>query len=156
MPTLDYDILIAELRDDPLGRGYAEMTDEAAAAKLNAVDVTVPYSRRVTIRDMLADLGATETAETLKALHAADDPNGLLSLAIEMLGEYGDGGGLDIGHPNTRATIDQLEAAGVLTADQAAAIKGLAEHAISRAEQLDLPPLDPAHIGSARKLMNGE
>ena len=39
-----YDVLIAELRNDPLGRGYAPMTDEEVAASLNEKNRRVPTS----------------------------------------------------------------------------------------------------------------
>ena len=37
---MDYAILKAELTDDPLARGYAGMSDDQAAASLNAADRT--------------------------------------------------------------------------------------------------------------------
>ena len=43
--------------------------------------------------------------------------------------------GIDLGHPNTRAQIDQLVAGSVLTQAEGDALKALAERTGSRAEQ---------------------
>lgn len=44
-----YEVLIAELRDDPLGIGYSQMTDEQAAiiAELAKMPVICPAAGRV-------------------------------------------------------------------------------------------------------------
>jgi len=153
---MNYDTLCSELADDPLGRGYASMTDAAAASSLNLADIAVPCRRLVTVRTLLAELGSSETAAIVQALEAADDPDGGIALAISMLKEYSQGGGLDIGHPNTRTSLDGLVAAEVLTQDQAAALKALAERQLSRAEQLGLPAVDQAHVTSARRIIDGQ
>lgn len=58
-----YSILIAELRDDPLGVGYANMTDDEVAASLNEPRFRVPTTRFITWRAIAGVL--TDFYETL-------------------------------------------------------------------------------------------
>ena len=51
-----YSTLIAELRDDPLNRGYASMTDEQAANALNERNRRVPTERFISMRAIAAVL----------------------------------------------------------------------------------------------------
>ena len=51
-----YDILVAELRNDPLGVGYANMTDDEVAASLNEPRYSVPTTRFITWRAIAAVL----------------------------------------------------------------------------------------------------
>ena len=51
-----YEVLIAELRDDPLGVGYANMTDQQVAASLNEPRFSVPTTRFITWRAIAAVL----------------------------------------------------------------------------------------------------
>jgi len=50
MTNDEYGILINELRNDPLGVGYANMTDEEVAASLNEPRYSVPTTRFMTWR----------------------------------------------------------------------------------------------------------
>ena len=45
-----------ELRDDPLGVGYASMTDEQVAASLNERNRRVPTQRFISMRALVAVL----------------------------------------------------------------------------------------------------
>ncbi len=51
-----YSTLIAELRDDPLKRGSASMTDEQVAAALNEKNRRVPTQRFISMRAIAAVL----------------------------------------------------------------------------------------------------
>ena len=51
-----YDILITELRDDPLKLGYANMSDDEVAASLNEPRFRVPTTRFITWRAIAAVL----------------------------------------------------------------------------------------------------
>jgi len=51
-----YEVLIAELRDDPLGIGYSQMTDEQAANALNVKNRRVPTQRFISMRAIAAVL----------------------------------------------------------------------------------------------------
>jgi hypothetical protein len=61
-------------------------------------------------------------------------------------------GGIDFGHANTRALIDQLFAGNTTLA---AKLKGLGEQLTSIRKQLGLPNVGPHHISYARSLSNG-
>lgn len=145
-----YPALVAELTADPLGRGYGDMTDDEVAASLNAADRTLVVTTFATWRKLLADLGPTATPTIKGKIEAAAESNAAVAMTLDMLAEYGEGGGLDLGHANTRAVIDQLATVEVLTADEAAAIKGVAEETISRAAELGLPTIKPGYVAKAR------
>lgn len=151
---MNYPILRSEIANDPMKRGYAAMTNAEVAASLNTADRTHVDSTFATWRKMLADLGPTVTATVKAKVEAAAEGNAAVAIALDMLGEYGDGGGLDLGHANTRAVIDQLAAGGVLTADEATAIKGIAEAVISRATELGLGEVGAGHVARARSQIN--
>ena len=55
-----YSTLIAELRDDPLNRGYASMTDEQVATTLNEKNRRVPTQRFISMRAIAAVLDYIE------------------------------------------------------------------------------------------------
>ena len=64
-----YDVLIAELRNDPLGVGYANMTDDEVAASLNEPRYSVPTTRFITWRAIAAVLDDDEYAAVKAALN---------------------------------------------------------------------------------------
>ena len=75
---MDYTVLSAELSADPLGHGYAAMHDEEAAERLNTADRTVTRSRRITVRDLMGELGPTEAAAIVAATETAASSNAAL------------------------------------------------------------------------------
>jgi len=56
MTNEEYTILTDELRNDPLGVGYANMTDDEVAASLNEPRYNVPTQRFVAWRAIAAVL----------------------------------------------------------------------------------------------------
>ncbi len=56
MTNEQYAVLTDELRNDPLGRGYAPMTDEEVAASLNERNRRVPTQRFISMRAIAAVL----------------------------------------------------------------------------------------------------
>jgi len=52
----EYAILVNELQADPLGVGYANMTDQQVAASLNEPRFSVPTTRFITWRAIAAVL----------------------------------------------------------------------------------------------------
>ncbi len=150
-----YTLLSQELRDDPPTAGYASMTDAEAAESLNMANRVVVTPTFCSWRSLLAALGPESTAAIKAKIEAAAQADAGLALALDMLGEYGEGGGLDMGHPNTRAVIDQLAAAEVLTAAEAVAIKSLGERTVSRAQELGLGRVKVGHVHKARAASGG-
>ena len=56
MRNEEYAILVNELQADPLGVGYANMTDDEVAASLNEPRYSVPTQRFITWRAIAAVL----------------------------------------------------------------------------------------------------
>ena len=131
---MNYSTLTAELQSDPTGVGYAGMTDAEAAAAMNAatrtrlaatIDSAALYEAIVP-----AEFGALSADEkqlvrdlfTLGTVHVRDGSNG-------------------------RAVL--LATFGAQSGTIAALIEAATER-ISRAAELGLPPVDAAHVQSAR------
>lgn len=134
-----------ELASDPLGMGYATMTDGELEAVLNAKTRTRIVEARVGYGAILSALGASAGAALLDALEATAGSNSPVKWAMRLLAADN----LDIGNLTTRAQIDALAAAGVMTAAQATTLKALAEQPCSRAEELGVNAIG-ASIRNAR------
>jgi hypothetical protein len=132
---MDYAILKAEITDDPLGRGYAAMTDAEAAASLNAPSRTRP----VTCIDPAVALKACVPSE-FKALATADKQTFLGVLAI---------GPVDPSNATIKAIFADIFAAGTTTR---ANLLALATEPCSRAEELGLGVLSAGDITRARAI----
>ncbi len=143
-----WDILRSELANDPLGRGYATMSDEQVAASLNNPDRLIVQSTMVTAKGLMALLDPATAAAILDKLEAAASSNSTVKWILSFM--QGSAEGVDLGHPNTRAQIDALAAAGVLSADEASLLKALADNLVSRAEELGLPEIKPWMVAHAR------
>jgi len=154
MTDREYAILVAELRDDPLGRGYARMTDEQAAASLNETNRTRIVKRFVSWRGVATVLDDTEYAAVKTAVQQLAQSSERVADMLKMLelpcDESGTTGGLDFGCDQVRGMIDVLP--GVDDAVKAK-LRALGEETISRAAELGLPKLRPGHIESARLRM---
>lgn len=151
---MNHRVLRDELDSDPLSRGYAGMSAAQAAASLMTADRTLVRSRIVNARAMLAELGPTVAATIIGKLTVASAGNLAIKLALDALQTYGDGGGVDIGHPYTQQMLDTLATVevGVLTTQEAAAVKGMATVTTSRASELNLGAVTPGDIEQARGL----
>jgi hypothetical protein len=142
-------ILATELSTDPLGRGYAGMTDspEAIANSLNAIDrtgyitvdaATVRQAAMMTmaypaIEDLCTDTNATkEQRYAARIFIKTVDPGSFLSFHM--------------GDPTVRTAVaNQLAlilSSGAITQEQHDVILGTAVGQISRAAELGLPQLD--------------
>ena len=143
-----WDVLRDELVKDPLGRGYAAMSDEQGAASLNNPDRTVIEQTMVTAKDLMARMDPGAAATILQKLESAAATNAVVKWIMSFI--TGGGEGIDLGHANTRAQIDALVAAGVLTATEGASLKALAQRTVSRAEELGLPEIKPWMVAHVR------
>ena len=74
-----YTILIQELGDDPLGVGYASMTDAGAAERLNTADRQIVETSRCSWRDLMAALGPKQAATVKAKIEAAGGTVEILS-----------------------------------------------------------------------------
>jgi hypothetical protein len=151
-----YAVLTSELRDDPVSLGYASKTDTEVSDLLN--DPTrdeVDHHVFVTLRgviERLVERGIDPNA-TIAKLDVAAQSSPVVAEGMRALRYYGDGGGLDFANLATRAMVVQLQAAGVLTDQEAAAILSLGRRKASRAEALGLVGVNMYHVQSARAMM---
>jgi len=143
-----WDILRGEVLSDPLARGYASMTDEQVAASLNTKDRQVVQPTLVTAKELMARMDPSVAAGILQKLESEAANNPVVKWIMSFI--TGGGEGIDLGHVNTRAQIDALVAAGVLTATEGASLKALAERTVSRAEELGLPEIKPWMVAHVR------
>lgn len=130
--------LLSELQTDPASLGYAPLlaadNDQGVADLLNASQFTVPASRIITARGILSDYpgGPVAAASVLEKLDTAAPNIAPLKWAWAFI----KGEGIDIGHPATHGMLDQLAGLNIITSDEAAKLKGLANAVKSRSEVL--------------------
>lgn len=145
----------AALRAELLKPDLAGLSDVAAAAQLetDTVTVLVPGSF-LTEGGILRVLGPVEGDAALSAVEAAAQAgSSLLQRAVRILRDIA-GGGLDFGDPPVRAMLDQLQAGGVLSADQVAGLKAHGQSTITRGEAIAGwgLPASAADVAHARSL----
>ena len=133
--------LISELTNDPLNRGYAEMTDQEVYDSLKTVNITELYQRFISLRGVAAILSNEEYAAFKAFLSSVASQGARYADMIAMLekpcSDDGDTGGLDFGCAGVRALLDGFgQVEGMATA--AANLKALAEHLVSRDGQLGI------------------
>ena len=143
-----WDVLRDEVLGDPLARGYAGMTDEQVAASLNTKDRQVVLPTLVTAKELMARMDPSVAAGILQKLEGESATNPVVKWIMSFI--TGGGEGIDLGHVNTRAQIDALVSAGVLTATEGASLQALAERTVSRAEELGLPEIKPWMVAHVR------
>ena len=153
-----YSILTGELRDDPLGVGYAQMSDEQVAASLSEANRHVPTQRFISMRAIAAVLDDIEYAKVKAAIQTLAQQSPRVADMLEFLNmpcdDSGTTGGLDFGNEGVRMMIQSLPAVDS-TINQATISKLLAlgEKVVSRAEELGLGDVNQYHVASARRMM---
>ncbi len=132
----------------------AALDPTAAAAALNAKTLTRVVERMTTSRGLYAALGPTVAETILQKLEGAAQAEGpyqaVLARAVGWLNAYA--GGIDLGDAYTRAMLDTLQLAGVLTTAEVDALKALAVVPASRAELAGLGDVTPGDVIHARSL----
>lgn len=116
----------------------ADWTDAEWSAWFNG-PVTVVRERFVNERTLYGELGLAVGEEILQRLDAAAAADAVIARVRGWFAPSA--GGVDVGMASTRAMLDQLQAGGVLTADQVTAIKAMAEGMQTRSETLGLGEL---------------
>jgi hypothetical protein len=104
----------------------------------------------MTERGLYALLGPEAAEAILQALEAAGEVNPVVKRALSWLKPPSDG--IDLGDASTRGVLDALVTATVLTAEQVAALKGLAETTMSLVEAAGLGSVHLGDIQNARAL----
>lgn len=144
---MDYSILATELQQPR----YAGMTDEEIVTALNAL--SEPTRQRVPIADLQARAMETGIYTALRLVVGnAQAPAELRAVAQTMLdlanARFQD---VDLDNPASQQMFGALQAAGVITQQQAAAIDALATvPGRSRAQELGLGVVDEADVVAAR------
>ena len=146
---MDFEILRAELNDDPLSRGYSGMDDEAASASLNAKDRT--RLEPIGSAELLAWSASGGRLARLKSAAetgANDEVKSLAEAAYLMVTR--DGTSLDLSLPDRVAFLHGLVAAGILTSTESDSLVSLATVSISRAEELGISFVRTGEVAAAR------
>ncbi|MFQ5433932.1 MAG: hypothetical protein ACE5FD_03565 [Anaerolineae bacterium] len=144
---MNYKALKAEIINDPLNRGYSAMTDQQIIDSLTkTIDRVIVGPKVVGALGIMREIGPSKGASILDKLESAAASNSTLKWVMKELTMSG----IDMGHPVTRAQIDALVTAGVLTASDGAALKSIAEKTVSRAEELQLGDISKQIINNAR------
>lgn len=144
MPTIAD--LKAELLADPLGRGYASMTDAQIAASLNAANIAVKVDVPAqTVRGALYERGLWGPIVIL----ARSLPNGTASHDNGMAAAYGVVSLADQGQSfmtsipavfaQVQSDLNAIVAAGALPSAAVAGILALASATVTRASQIGWP-----------------
>lgn len=129
----DYRILRDEVVNDPLGLGYAGMTNAQVADSLNTQNRAIQRSRFVTARTLLNELVPTDAAAILDALNSATASNSVVKWAFSFLTSDS---GIDVAAPNTALMLTSLVTSGVLTQSQSDAITALGNVTVSRSTEI--------------------
>ena len=152
---MDYDILTAELAADPVGMGYASMTDAEVSAAIMAS--TRPTRQKVPLWEVKKRL--IETGAWLAIVQYANEgEDAQVRAAAALTCIYVDDHrfeNLEIDLPATQQMLGALQLAGLITEAMASEIDTLADAWTTRAAQLGLPNVAPGHVQSARKMMEG-
>ena len=155
-------VLADELNNDPLNRQYAQMSDAEAAADLNTEYRTVRRQTFASERTVIWAFTGSEAGKgeaVLQAFEAAagdaDNPNKDIYARAKRWMVPSEQG-VDLSLDDTRSLVDGLKP--YLTNDYSdseaesmiAAVKGLADYTVSRAEELGLGTVRTGDVERAR------
>lgn len=148
----NYTLLAAEVRDDPLGRGYAAMTADLITADLNTPyrTLTVPQVPVSKVAMWAAKTGVRAKIE----VHAADADSPVRSVCLALQDLFRGLGSptLDLGDADNRAMCDALAAVGVMSAGQKTSLLALQDQPLTRAVEVWGVPVQAPDIDYVRSL----
>jgi len=145
----DYRALRALIDDDP---EMAELSDLQVAQALNAQTETRLVNRWITKRTILSEFGLADGTTMIETLRVAAESNPAMANVLDLLEEVAEGGGLNIGHPNTRVAMPLMVSAGIITQAQADQLLALGTETVSRAQVAGLGCVLEGHVMKARAL----
>ena len=165
MSPANFLVLQAELRTDPLGRGYAGMSDAAAAADLNTKyrsalrDVGAvqqytlntahnPAGTRVTASIWLLTEDVANKVDTLDGV-ATEQQQDAARFFLKILNKNP----LDVWDftdANLDVTLSRLVGASVMSETDRANIKALSENQATRGEELGIGSVSEGEVAEAR------
>ena len=145
-----YDILTAELQNDPEGLGYAAMSDVEVVTAINAETQTA----RQTVPLWQVKKAAIENnfwlaIKAAAASHADEQVKGVANIVLDYVDDTRFNN-LDMDLVSTQTMLGALVAGGVITQDFSDLLNGLANTTTSRAAILGLSQVSDGHIKSAR------
>ena len=156
--------LFAELSADPLGRGYAQMSDAQVAESLNAADIPeVGFIDPVLLRQRLVMMACeSDPTHALALTHwralAASQPapedeaaTARWRIASMLVAAYDARVAVKLGAPEIAAIAGQAVILGLLSAEQLVILNADATRLISRAAELGLGPISHETIAEARR-----
>jgi len=139
-----------ELTADPIGVGYASMTDQQAADALGARNrarkrplPTHDIKKYMVLNDLWLQIKQSTTAEAQVALDA---------LATFEFFDVTDAATGALVEARLVAILDGLIAKGLITTQNKADILALTNEPISRAEELGVSPVSQVDVAKARRL----
>jgi len=139
-----------ELTADPIGVGYASMTDQQAADALSARNrvrkrplPTHEIKKYMVLNDLWLPIKQSTTAEAQIALDA---------LATFEFFDVADAATGALVEAKLTSILDGLIAKGLITATHKTDILAMANEPISRAEDLGFSPVTPVDVAKARRL----
>ncbi len=138
---MNYDVLKKEVALPQ----YAGKSDDEVAAMLNTPQFPAIKSRFINARSVLSEI--SDSAAILDKLEVAATEISAVKWAMMFLQQDD---GINIGDPATQAQLDELAEGGILTEDEATALKNMALQNISRAEQLGLGSVNYNDVNSIR------
>ena len=130
----------------PVTGAYSD-DDAAALAQLRAENINIVRPFEATIKSIASRLGVATSDALVTALEAVAQASPTVRHILAVLES---GGTVDLGDAATRGQLDAMAENNLLTAEQATAIKGLAEATISHEAVLGLAGTQLAHIEKAR------
>ena len=129
---------------------YTSLSAADAATALNTASVSLADNTLYTWR-AIARVTSLATAVALKtAMEASVATKPEYQLALDMLGQYADGGGVSFADPQVVAIVSEFLAAGTITAAQAAALAGLGITKVSPADNAGLGMVTDEDVVLAR------
>jgi len=133
------------------------LTDQQVADLLNAETVTTLVSRFVTYRTLLASLPLEQALSVIgkiKAAAASEETPATIKAVLEVvhpsLADTAQGTGIDLSNDNARAFVAGMAQAGILTAEEAAAVLALAEESTPWTVANGCSGLEARHVADAR------
>lgn len=147
---MNYEILTAELQNDPAGLGYATMTDAEVATAINA---TTQAARQLVplwqIKKAAIESNLWLAIKNAAASHADAQVQGVANVTLDYISDSRFEN-LDMDLASTQAMLGALVAGGVVTQDFVDALDAMADTTTSRANVLGLGTVSDGHVKSAR------
>lgn len=129
--------LISEIRNDPLSRGYSEMTRDQKWESLNTVNRSKVNTSDTRVNELglvNAFANPADGEVALQKLEAIGQANSLVGRMLDWLKPGAPG--IDIANVKVRAMLDSFVAASGITETEANTIKSLGETSLSRLDEI--------------------